>query len=525
MRSMNSKLPINLEDLLRQRTVERERIEYKTGWNPDAIIRTICAFANDFANLGGGYVIIGQDCDADGLPIFPPTGLHDNQLDRIQQELLQYCQLIQPHYAPILSIEEFEGQNLIVLWAPGGQMRPYQAPKSVIAKTKEYGYYIRRYASTVEAQGDDLHELLSLAATVPFDDRLNQFASVEDLSPRLMAEFLRDVGSKLADDVEALSIEELGRQMNVVGGSSEAPLPKNVGLLFFNEEPYRFFPATQIDVVWFRKGPGGDRFDEKSFKGPLARITREALDYIQRNYLCETVIKHPDRAEAERFWNFPYAAIEEAVVNAVYHRSYEEREPIEVRITRDDFVVLSFPGPDRSIRMEDLRTGKAVSRRYRNRRIGEFLKELELTEGRSTGIPKMLRVMEENGSPPPEFETDDYRTSFLIRLPAHAGATPQVTPQVGTKLALDRDQVTEQVTEQVAMRILEYCSHPRRARQIQELVSLRRRETFRANYLRPLVDGGWLAMTVPDKPRSRNQKYVRTDSGAEWLKKQSGERA
>jgi len=189
--------------------------------------------------------------------------------------------------------------------------------------------------------------------------------------------------------------------------------------------------------VWFPEDASGDRLGEKLFKGPLARITRESLDYIKRNYLWETVIKHPDRAEAERFWNFPYPAIEEAVVNAVYHRSYEEREPIEVRITPDDLVVLSFPGPDRSIKMEDLRVGKAVSRRYRNRRIGEFLKELDLTEGRSTGIPKMLRVMEENGSPPPEFETDDYRTSFLIRLPAHAGATPQV----GTKSAPSRHQV------------------------------------------------------------------------------------
>ncbi|MBX3302703.1 MAG: hypothetical protein KF693_10865 [Nitrospira sp.] len=41
----NSKLPINLDDLLRQRTVDRDRIEYKAGWNPDAIIRTLCAFA------------------------------------------------------------------------------------------------------------------------------------------------------------------------------------------------------------------------------------------------------------------------------------------------------------------------------------------------------------------------------------------------------------------------------------------------------------------------------------------------
>ena len=431
---MNSRLPINLDNLLHQRTVEGERIEYKKGWNPDAVIRTLCAFANDFENLGGGYIIIGQDCDTDGLPIFPPAGLHDNQLDKIQQEVLEFCHLIQPHYAPILSIEQFADKNLIVLLAPGGQTRPYQAAKTVTAKNKEYRYYIRRYASTIEAQGEDLQELLSLAATVPFDDRLNQFASIEDLSLRLMTEFLREVDSELADDLEDLSIESLGRQMNVVGGPSEAPLPKNVGLLFFNEEPFRFFPATQIDVVWFPEGASGDRFDEKTFKGPLARITREALDYIQRNYLRETVVKHPDRAEAERFWNFPYPAIEEAVVNAVFHRSYAEREPIEVRITPDDLVVLSFPGPDRSIRMEDLRAGKAITRRYRNRRIGELLKELDLTEGRSTGIPKMLRVMAENGSPPPEFDTDDNRTAFLIRLPVHASAKEQLAAGVTTEV-------------------------------------------------------------------------------------------
>jgi ATP-dependent DNA helicase RecG len=63
-------------------------------------------------------------------------------------------------------------------------------------------------------------------------------------------------------------------------------------------------------------------------------MVREALDYIRRNYINETVIKHPDRAEATRVANFPYAAVEEAVVNAIYHRSYEEREPVEVRIRR-----------------------------------------------------------------------------------------------------------------------------------------------------------------------------------------------
>ena len=434
---------------------------------------------------------------------------------------IAYCNLIQPPYFPILSVEDYGGKKLIVLWAPGGQNRPYKAPQAVTAEHKTYHYYIRRYASTIEARGEAEHELLSLAATVPFDDRYNQFASLGDLSSRLIEDFLREVGSALAEDTTTLSIEALGRQMNIVGGPSEAPLPKNVGLLFFNAEPHHFFPATQIDVVWFPEGAGGDRFDEKTFRGPLGRMTREALDFIQRNYLKETVVKHPDRAEAERFWNFPYSAVEEAVVNAVYHRSYQEREPIEVRITTDDLVVLSFPGPDRSIRMEELQTGKAVSRRYRNRRIGEFLKELDLTEGRSTGIPKILKVMKENGSPHPVFETDEDRTFFLIRLPVHEGAAKrlegkaagQVTEPVGTKLALSRHQVE----------ILRNCLENKALVDLMAVVGRSDRTKFRDQVLNPLLEEGLVEMTIPDKPRSSRQRYRLTGKGRQLLKKLGAE--
>jgi predicted HTH transcriptional regulator len=89
----------------------------------------------------------------------------------------------------------------------------------------------------------------------------------------------------------------------------------------------------------------------------------------------------------------------------------------------------AFPGPDRSIRLEDLQASRAVSRRYRNRRISEFLKELDLTEGRSTGIPKILKVMA-NGSPSPSFETNDDGTSFVIRLPRRP-PTPASNAMVG----------------------------------------------------------------------------------------------
>ena len=182
------------------------------------------------------------------------------------------------------------------------QTRPYKAKLGLGKTNKEYGYFIRKGSSTVRAKGPDETELLSLAATVPFDDRINQQAKVQDLSRTLIIDFLQEIGSDLADQASTLPLVELGRQMHIIGGPDEAPFPLNVGLLFFNPEPRHFFPATQIDVVWFPDGPGGDTFTEKSFQGPLQRIAREALDYIRRNYLNETVIKHPDRAEATREW-------------------------------------------------------------------------------------------------------------------------------------------------------------------------------------------------------------------------------
>jgi len=517
-------LPINIDALVHGRSVEWERLEFKQGWDPLDTLHTICAFANDFHNLGGGYVIVGV-AERNGQPVLPPVGLDPGALDAIQKEILELGHsAIRPSYHPIVVPHELHGRAILVIWVPGGQTRPYKARKTLARDGGDWTYYIRKGSCTVVAKGPDEAELLTLAATVPFDDRINQQARVADLSRDLMLEFLREVGSELANEAEGLPLDELGRRMNVIGGPAEASFPLNVGLLFFHPEPQRYFPATQIDVVWFPEGPGGDRFTEKSFRGPIQRMVREALDYIRRNFISETVTKHPDRAEATRTENFPYAAVEEAVVNAIYHRSYEEREPVEVRITPQELLVLSFPGPDRSIRMDQLRAGRAVSRRYRNRRIGEFLKELDLTEGRATGIPKILRAMKENGSPAPEFETDEGRSSFLVRIPARS----PVARGEGREPGAVRDtphgapHVTPHVTPHVEAAILAYCQSPRSLAEILGHLGLKDRKHLLNKYLHPMLAAGWIARAVPDKPRSRLQRYWTTGAGARELARRGG---
>lgn len=295
--------------------------------------------------------------------------------------------------------------------------------------------------------------------------------------------------------------------MQIVEGPDEAVFPRNVGLMFFNHEPHRFFPGMQIDVVWFPDGPGGDTFTEKAFAGPLHVMVRDALDYVQRLYLDETVIKHPHRAESTRVANYPYAAVEEAIVNAVYHRSYEEREPVEVRIEPGQLAVLSYPGPDRSVKLDRLREGKAAARRYRNRRVGEFLKELDLTEGRGTGIPKIRKAMAANGSPEPVFEFDDDHSYFLVTLPVH--------PQADTS-DLVLGGVVDEVPGEVRQ-LVRALSREMKRSELQDALGLKDRKHFRNSYLSPSIDLGLVEMTDPASPRSPFQRYRRTALGNQWL--------
>jgi ATP-dependent DNA helicase RecG len=54
---------------------------------PEAIIHSICAFANDINNWGGGYIVVGI-AENEGMPEFPPAGLSQESLDKIQKELV-----------------------------------------------------------------------------------------------------------------------------------------------------------------------------------------------------------------------------------------------------------------------------------------------------------------------------------------------------------------------------------------------------------------------------------------------------
>ena len=295
------------------------------------------------------------------------------------------------------------------------------AKHRVLLVRQEY-FYIRSGTSSIEARGEALVELRELANRVPFDERGNSDIQLEDISLVLLRDYLVKVGSKLADDVITTPLSTILDQMELYTGPKENRLLRNVAAMMFCENPSKFFPYTQIDVVTFPNGKmnAPNNFTEVTFKGSVPQMIKQTMDYIKSNVLKEHVRKISGRQEAERFWNYPYDAIEEAVVNSVYHRDFLQHEPIEITIEPSGISILNCPGPDRSISKEDIEKGDMLkSRRYRNRRLGDFLKELDLTEGRSTGVPTIQTKLAENGSPRAIFETTDDRLTFLVTIPVH----------------------------------------------------------------------------------------------------------
>ena len=411
-------IPTNIKTLLSGEVVEWARIEFKETWDAATSLKTVCAFANDLDNWGGGYIVIGVG-ENNGCPVYPLKGVPTDKLDAYQKSIYAKCRMIRPAYTPIIGIETHQDKQFIVIWCPGGDNRPYSSPKTMARDNKERIHYIRKASNTVEPTDDEEKDLFNLANRVPFDDRVNHQAEMSDLNITLIQNYLKEVKSSLYDKAATGDFMEVCSDMNIISNLPEYVKPKNVGLMFFSMEPDKFFPYTQIDVVQFPDGLGGNDIIENTFKGPIHQQLRDTLRFINNTIITEKIVKHPNRAEADRFFNYPYAAIEEALSNAVYHRAYDVREPIEVRVECDRIEIVSFPGPDRSVSREGFKNYRVSIRCFWNRRIGDFLKELHLTEGRNTGFKKILNALEANGSPRPEFETDDDHSYFISRLFIH----------------------------------------------------------------------------------------------------------
>ena len=133
-------IPTNIKTLLLGNVVEWARIEFKETWDAEASLKTICAFANDLDNWGGGYIVIGVE-ERSGQPVYPIKGVPMEKIDAYQKSIIAKCKFIRPAYMPVVEVVDYENKKLIVLWCPGGDSRPYSSPKTMAKDNKERIHY------------------------------------------------------------------------------------------------------------------------------------------------------------------------------------------------------------------------------------------------------------------------------------------------------------------------------------------------------------------------------------------------
>lgn len=144
----------------------------------------------------------------------------------------------------------------------------------------------------------------------------------------------------------------------------------------------------------------------------------------------------------------------------------------------------------------------------KNPPISKVFREISLADELGSGMRNTYKYTKLYSGGIPEFiEGDVFRTI----IPLNEVAIGKVGPGVS---ATDQDEipVKTQVRTQVKTQdvILSFCIVPRSKAEIAEHCGYKNTKSFTKNYLRPLLDSGLLQMTIPEKPNSRNQKYIRT---------------
>lgn len=519
-------LAININDLLNKQKIESNRIEFKKGWNPASIYHSVCAFANDFDDLGGGYIVVGVDTDdATGVAIRPVEGIPTEKIDGILQDMVGYNNKISPYYMPRTSVEEVDGKSVLVIWCPAGINRPYSVPENVTAKsmTKEY-FYVRSGTSSIIAKGEVLDELRELASRVPFDERGNPDIRLEDISTLLLREYLVKVGSKLASDINTKPLQEILEQMDLYVGPKENRMLRNVAAMMFCENPSKFFKRTQVEIVYFPEGRlnnPSNLYEGAVIIGSVPQIIDRTLEYLKRMLVMQSIIKPNDDYRSRKFYTYPYQALEESVTNSLYHRDYQEWEPVVITVEPDGITIQNVGGPDRSISAADIsRCDILVSRRYRNRRLGEYLKELDMTEGRSTGIPTIQNVLENNGSPRATVITDEDRTFFRITIPCHKAAGNIIADIVHKDSSLKASKRSAQkgAPESALQTALESAlqTAPKSALKIIEQISNNPRATMTDIANLTGYSRRWVAQTIKRLQEQNILKRIGSDKSGHW---------
>lgn len=475
---------LELANSVRQMKAEMQTVEVKAAHQgcPKRLYDTLSSFSNQDS---GGTLLFGLD----ETEKFAVVGVYD--LQDLQKKVAEQCRQMVPPIRAIFTAAQLNGQTICSAEIPAADLMDRPCYYSGVGRTK--GSYIRVGEADLPMTDYEIYSYEAFRQHVHDDERTIDRASLTLLNKDTLSNYLnrmkeeRPGFSRLSEDqsFEMLAITRNGA-------------PTLAAILNFGIYPQGYFPQLAITAITVpgteigETGNDGERFlDNKRIEGTLPEMLKEALVFCTRNMKVRTIIDPQTGMRTDRT-EYPIEAIREAVLNALIHRDYSpytEGTPIQI-----DFFTnrLEIHSPGRlygRMAVEDL--GKARPD-LRNPALATMTEFMLKTENRYSGIPTIRREMKALGLPAPVFQ--NLRNEFVVILYNQTQEEPAIA-EVDAAISDGSD-------------LLSFCSVPRSRQEIADFLGLKTVFYVTQHYLQPLLDSGQLIMTIPEKPKSRNQKYV-----------------
>ncbi len=482
-------LPEELNKLITQiisQKSESQNIELKKAGKgaPEKLYDTLSSFSNQY---GGGVIVFGIDEKNN----YEVTGVYDTQ--DLQVKVTQQALQMEPVVRPIFTVAKINGHSVVS--AEISEIDTADKPCFYKAAGRLRGSYIRVGESDEPMTEYEIYCYEAYKKKFRDELRTVERSSVEDFNKNQLNEYLlkiRRVKANLArhDDQKILALQGM-----IINGK-----PTVAGIMVLGDYPQAFFPqmsvtAMVVDGTTFGElGVSGERFiDNKRIEGTIPQMLEETLSFVRRNTRTATIIH--DNGVREDRPEYPMKAIREIILNALVHRDYSvhtEDSPIRVVLYRDRVEVENPGGLYGRLTVNDL--GK-IPADTRNPFLAGTLEVMINTENRFSGIPTVIQEMETARLQPPVFESKRGTFKVILYNKTHS------------QTAANQKFSKETAETKIEDKILSFCSTPKSREEISEHLNLGSPYYIVTRYLRPMIENGVLQMTIPEKPKSKFQKY------------------
>ena len=468
----------DLEILLQEG--EGSMLEYKESIS-SSLARELVAFANS----GGGRILLGVRDDGS------VKGIEDtNDLRARIQDIARNCD------PPVNILLERVG-NITAINVRESSGKPVQCSD---------GFFWRQGAVTQKLTREEIRASFQKEGTIRFDLSIcTKFKYPDDFDSDKFSTWLNSSGISRRGEIEDVLVN-----IEAAERSSGNLLFRNAGVLFFAKEPRRFFNQAYITCILYKGTTKVHVLDRKDFAGGAASDIEECMRFIERNTRTAYRI---EKLRREDIPEYPIPSLREAITNAVMHRDwFNEGSNVFVEISADHIAISNPGGLPPGMQQSDL--GHRSVRR--NPIIADLFHRIGFIEKAGTGIRRMREGAREMGYPEPEFNVDGFFSVIFYPMIRNEN---EVGFQDGTKWAPSGHQVgTKKKLSQEQFELLTTCQNECTLVELLSRSGRSDRSKFRNNILIPLIQDGLIEMTIPDKPRSQNQRYHITSSGIEFLK-------